>query len=59
LAFRQLILSGVSNSLQEHKQVIKELIETYIINLDDDGELKATITELMELSDRAVKLIKQ
>jgi len=49
----------VSNSLQEHKQVIKDLVEAYIINIDDDGELKASITELMELSDRAVKLIKQ
>jgi len=45
--------------LHEHKQVIKDLIETYIINLDDDGNLKATLTEVMELSDRAVKLIKQ
>ena len=56
---KQLIIADVSNSLQEHKQVIKDLIETYIINLDDDGNLKATLTEVMELSDRAVKLIKQ
>ena len=56
---KQLRIADVSNSLQEHKQVIKDLIETYIINLDDDGNLKATLTELMELSDRAVKLIKQ
>ena len=55
---RVLALFSVSGSLQEHKQVIKDLLQTYILDLDDDGNLKADITELMALSDRAVKLIK-
>lgn len=50
-------LGFVSGSLQEHKQVIKDLMETYIINLDENGTPKASITDIMKLIDRAEKLI--
>ena len=50
-------IHDVSGSLQEHKQVIKDLMETYIINLDENGSPKASITDIMKLIDRAVKLI--
>lgn len=49
--------ADVSGSLQEHKEVIKELMETYIINVNEDGEPKASITDIMKLIDRAVKLV--
>lgn len=38
-------LGAISGSLQEHKEVIKELMNTYIINLNEDGEPKASITD--------------
>jgi len=44
-------------TLQEHKQVIKDLIETYIFDLDQNGVPKKSITEIVKLIDRAVKLI--
>lgn len=47
----------VSGSLQEHKDVIRELINTYIINLNEDGEPKASVTDIVKLIDRAVGLI--
>ena len=50
-------LGAVSGSLQEHKQVIKDLVETYIINLDENGSPKASITDIMKLIDKAVALI--
>lgn len=50
-------LGAVSGSLQEHKQVIRDLMETYIINLDENGSPKASITDIMKLIDRAVKLV--
>lgn len=46
----------VSGSLQEHKEVIRELMNTYIINLNEDGEPKASITDIMKLIGRAVAL---
>ena len=46
-----------SVSLQEHKQVIRDLMETYIIDLNQDGSPKKSITEIMNLIDRAVKLV--
>lgn len=58
-AEQALPIRDVSVSLQEHKQVIKDLLDTYIINRDDEGNLKASMKELLELSDRAVNLIKQ
>lgn len=48
---------NVSGSLQDLKQIIRDLIETYIINLDDNGNPKASITDIMKLTDRAVKLV--
>lgn len=51
--------SGTMDSmLEEHKQIIKDLIETYVVNLDENGSPKSSITNTMELIDRAVKLIK-
>ena len=50
-------IGAVSGSLQEHKQVIRDLIETYIINIDENGSPKASITDTMKLIDRAVKLV--
>jgi hypothetical protein len=47
----------VSGSLKEHKQVIRDLMETYIINLDENGSPKASITDIMKLIDRAVMLV--
>ena len=47
----------VSGSLQEHKEVIMELMNTYIINLNEDGEPKASIIDIMKLIDRAVALV--
>jgi len=52
------LVGDVSGSLQEHKQVIKDLIETYITDLDEDGSPKKSITEIMKLIDRAVKLVR-
>jgi len=49
--------TDVSGSLQEYKQVIRDLMETYIINLDENGSPKASITDIMKLIDRAVKLV--
>jgi len=51
------LVGAVSGSLQEHKQVIKDLMETYIIDLDEDGSPKKSITEIMKLIDRAIKLV--
>lgn len=45
------------NSAVEHKQVIRDLLQMYILNLDENGYTKATLAEMMELSDRAAKLI--
>ena len=50
-------LGAVSGSLQEHKQVIRDLMETYIINLNENGSPKASITDIMKLIDRAVMLV--
>jgi hypothetical protein len=50
-------LAVVSGSLQEHKQVIRDLLDMYIINVHKNGITTATITEALELTDRAVKLI--
>ena len=50
-------IHNVSGSLQEHKQVIKDLMKTYIIDLDENGSPKKSITEIMKLIDRAVKLV--
>lgn len=44
--------------LKEHKEVIKQLLETYVINLDDNGDPKASITDILKLIDKASKLIK-
>jgi hypothetical protein len=52
-----LLQPSVSGSLQEHKQVIRDLMETYIINLDENGSPKASITDIMKLIDRAVNLV--
>lgn len=51
------LVGAISGSLQEHKQVIRDLMETYIINLDENGSPKASITDIMKLIDRAVKLV--
>ena len=54
---QQCNIADVSGSLQEHKEVIRELMNTYIINLNEDGEPKASITDIMKLIDRAVALV--
>lgn len=56
-AYEQLRQHFVSGSLQEHKQVIRDLMETYIINLDENGSPKASIADIMKLIDRAVELV--
>ena len=45
------------DSLQEHKEVIRELMNTYIIELNEDFEPKASITDIIKLIDRAKSLI--
>ena len=45
--------------LKEYKEVIKQLLETYVINLDDNGSPKASINDILKLMDRASKLIKE
>jgi hypothetical protein len=45
-------------NVQEHKEVIKQLLETYVINLDDNGSPKASINDILQLIDKAKKLIK-
>lgn len=43
--------------LLEHKEVIRELLNTYIIDLNEDGTPKAAIADMMTLIDRAVALV--
>lgn len=45
-------------NVQEHKAVIKQLLQTYVTNLDDSGNPKASINEILQLIDKASKLIK-
>lgn len=44
-------------NVQEHKAVIKQLLQTYVTNLDDSGNPKASINEILQLIDKAKKLI--
>jgi hypothetical protein len=53
----KLTIHDVSGSLLEHKQVIRDLLDMYIVKVNKNGITKATITEALELTDRAVKLI--
>ena len=43
--------------LNECKQVIKDFMQVYILNVDENGEPKVSITDMMELINRATKLI--
>jgi len=49
--------ADVSGSLQNCKKVIKDLLNMYVINVHKNGITKATITEALELTDRALNLI--
>lgn len=53
----KLMVAMMDEYAAEHKQVIKDLFRTYVVNLDENGDPKASITEIMELIDRAVKLV--
>lgn len=44
--------------MQEHKEVIKQLLVTYITDLNDNGSPKASINDILQLIDKAKKLIK-
>ncbi len=57
IAEQRLLLLNVSGSLREHKQVITDLLITYIYDLDENGSPKKSITEIMQLIDRATKLV--
>jgi hypothetical protein len=48
----------VEQNVQEHKEVIKQLLVTYITDLDDNGSPKASINDILQLIDKAKKLIK-
>ena len=47
----------MAKEIEDSKEVIKELLNTYIINLNDNGQPKASITDIMKLIDRATNLI--
>ena len=53
----KLMVAMMDEYAAEHKQVIKDLFRTYVVNLDEDGDPKASINEIMELIDRAAKLV--
>ena len=48
----------VEQNVQEHKEAIKQLLVTYITDLDDNGSPKASINDILQLIDKAKKLIK-
>ena len=45
--------------LKEHKEVIMQLLETYVFNLDNNGNPKASINDILKLIDKASKLVKE
>jgi len=45
--------------LKEHKEVIMQLLETYVMNLDENGNPKASINDILKLIDKASKLVKE
>ncbi len=45
--------------LKEHKEVIMKLLETYVFNLDNNGNPKASINDILKLIDKASKLVKE
>ncbi len=51
------LLSSRDARINECTEVIKELLHTYIINLNDNGQPKASIKDIMKLIDRATNLI--
>lgn len=53
----KLMVAMMAEYVFEHKQVIKDLLRTYILDLDENGDPIASITDIMELIDRAVKLV--
>jgi len=45
--------------LKEHKEVIMQLLETYVMNIDENGNPKASINDILKLIDKASKLVKE
>jgi len=45
--------------LKEHKAIIMQLLETYVMNLDNNGNPKASINDILKLIDKASKLVKE
>jgi hypothetical protein len=48
----------ITDSLFYHKIIIKQLLETYIIDIDENGTPNKSIAEIMLLIDNAKQLIK-
>lgn len=42
---------------EELKNIIRELVKTYIIELDEDGRPRATMIELLDLSRRTMDAV--
>lgn len=53
----KLCVAMMAEYATEHKRVIKDFFRTYVVNLDENGDPKASITEIMELLERAAKLV--
>lgn len=58
IPMRQEILA-MAKEIKECKEVISELLHTYVINLNDNGHPNASITDILKLMDRATKLTPQ
>ena len=41
----------------EAKIILRELLEMYLVNVNEDGEPKASILDMMELWQRASKIV--
>ena len=44
-------------STTEYKQIIRDLLNIYVVNVDSNGNPKASLTEIMNTIDKAKKLI--
>lgn len=53
----KLIVAMMAEYAEQHKQVIKDLLKVYVFNLDDNGDLNASVTEIIHLIDKAHKLV--
>jgi hypothetical protein len=43
--------------LEECKQIIKELLQTYVYSIDDEGQPSTSFLEIIQLIQKAEKII--